>query len=182
MFVFFSSGRTASRDLPLSHHRQTDITDKCNNDIPLNLQCMITILIIILIHRIKEELGRGQFGVVYRGVLQNPCPEGEGEGELEVAVKSLESVSCEEDTIKFLQEAAIMGQFRKHPNILSILGIALDSNSSVCVYVRLSVYIANTMHVHAVPLYRSYIVVLATVYNMIIVFKWAEAAYTQPYF
>ena len=106
------------------------------------------IIIIILIHRIKEELGRGQFGVVYRGVLQNPCPEGEGEGELEVAVKSLESVSCEEDTIKFLQEAAIMGQFRKHPNILSILGIALDSNSSVCVYM-----LANTMYMCMCMLY-----------------------------
>ena len=47
----------------------------------------------------------------------------------EVAVKILEDGANEEDRIKFLQEAAIMGQFN-HPNIIRILGVTLDK--SVC--------------------------------------------------
>ena len=62
-------------------------------------------------------LGSGQFGVVYRGVLVN----GEGE-EVEVAVKTLKEGSREEDRVKFLQEAAIMGQF-KHHNVVTMYGV-----------------------------------------------------------
>ena len=43
----------------------------------------------------------------------------------EVAVKSMKNGSSEEERVKFLQEATIMGQFN-HPNILRILGIASD--------------------------------------------------------
>ena len=42
--------------------------------------------------------------------------------EEEVAVKSMEIGAKEEERVKFLQEAAIMGQFN-HPNIVRILGI-----------------------------------------------------------
>ena len=41
---------------------------------------------------------------------------------MEVAVKTLKRGSSEEDTVRFLQEAAIMGQF-KHPNIVELLGV-----------------------------------------------------------
>ena len=58
-------------------------------------------------------LGSGQFGMVYRGVLES--------GE-EVAVKTLKEGSGEEDRVKFLREAAIMGQF-KHPNVLKMHGV-----------------------------------------------------------
>ena len=37
-------------------------------------------------------------------------------------MKTLKRGSSEEDTVKFLQEAAIMGQFR-HPNIVQLIGI-----------------------------------------------------------
>ena len=40
----------------------------------------------------------------------------------EVAVKTMEEGASEDDRVKFLQEAAIMGQFN-HPNIISLLGI-----------------------------------------------------------
>ena len=43
----------------------------------------------------------------------------------EVAVKTMEDGSSEEDRIKFLQEAAIMGQF-DHPNIIKILGVVIE--------------------------------------------------------
>ena len=75
-------------------------------------------------HRTHEELGSGQFGTVYRGVWQHSGSEGAA-GE-EVAVKSMEDGASEDDRVKFLQEAAIMGQFKNHPNILRILGIILD--------------------------------------------------------
>ena len=43
-------------------------------------------------------------------------------GEVEVAVKTLKEGSGEEDRVKFLQEAAIMGQF-KHPNVVEMYGV-----------------------------------------------------------
>ena len=62
------------------------------------------------------KLGSGQFGEVYKGVWQGP------DGCLEVAVKTLKEGAGEEDGIKFLQEAAIMGQF-KDPNVVTMYGV-----------------------------------------------------------
>ena len=45
--------------------------------------------------------------------------------ELEVALKTLKTDSNEEDKVKFLQEAAIMAQFR-HPNIVTLHGVVRD--------------------------------------------------------
>ena len=45
--------------------------------------------------------------------------------ELEVALKTLKTDSIEEDKVKFLQEAAIMAQF-KHPNIVTLHGVVRD--------------------------------------------------------
>ena len=64
-------------------------------------------------------LGSGQFGDVYKGVWQN------GNGKVEVAVKTLKDESEEKDRIKFLQEAAIMGQF-KHPSIVTMYGVVTE--------------------------------------------------------
>ena len=41
---------------------------------------------------------------------------------IEVAVKKLKSGVSEGDRVKFLQEAAINGQFR-HPNIVKLMGV-----------------------------------------------------------
>ena len=67
-------------------------------------------------NRLCNFLGSGQFGTVYKGVL------GSGGGEVEVAVKTLKEGSGEEDRVKFLQEAAIMGQF-KHHNVVTMYGV-----------------------------------------------------------
>ena len=53
---------------------------------------------------------------------------------VDVAVKTLKEEASEEDRVKFLQEAAIMGQFKNHPNILKILGIVLDTPTLVSIY------------------------------------------------
>ena len=64
-------------------------------------------------------IGSGNFGEVYRGVwLTNS-------GEIEVAVKTLKKMAAKADRIKFLQEAAIMGQFM-HPNVVQMYGVALN--------------------------------------------------------
>ncbi len=60
--------------------------------------------------------------MVYKGVLE--CGEGEG-GKVEVAVKTLKEGSKEEDRVKFLQEAAIMGQFTDH-NVVTTYGVVTD--------------------------------------------------------
>jgi len=41
---------------------------------------------------------------------------------MEVAVKTLKPGASESDAVKFLQEAAINGQFR-HPNVVKLLGV-----------------------------------------------------------
>ena len=44
---------------------------------------------------------------------------------LDVAIKILSDVSDEMCKVKFLQEAAIMSQFR-HPNVIKLYGVASD--------------------------------------------------------
>ena len=85
--------------------------------------------------RLSDELGSGEFGVVRRGVWSV------GGEEREVAVKSLADGSTEEKRIQFLQEAAIMGQF-KHPNVITLHGVLLD-----CDPVRQRLCIAVSCHV-----------------------------------
>ena len=58
----------------------------------------------------------GQFGEVNKGTWQSPM------GALDVAVKQLKPVASEEEKVKFLQEAAINGQFR-HPNVVQLMGV-----------------------------------------------------------
>ena len=70
---------------------------------------------IILFSRITEFLGSGAFGTVNKGLWQSPG------GAMEVAIKTNQSKD-EEDKVKFLQEAAIMGQFR-HPNVVKLYGV-----------------------------------------------------------
>ena len=64
-----------------------------------------------------ELLGSGQFGQVNRGVWQNPAGE-----EVEVAIKTLKEGVTEEDRVRFLQEAAISGQFQ-HRNVVRLQGV-----------------------------------------------------------
>ena len=66
--------------------------------------------------RITGHLGSGQFGSVEQGVWKR-----QGTKPVDVALKSLTKTS-EEDRVKFLQEAAIMAQF-KHPNVIVLHGV-----------------------------------------------------------
>ena len=73
-----------------------------------------------LLSRLGEQLGSAQFGTVYQGELISAAGE-----RLEVAVKTLKEGSGEQDRVKFLQEAAIMGQF-KHLNVVNMYGVVTD--------------------------------------------------------
>ena len=66
--------------------------------------------------RLTEHLGSGQFGTVNKGVWQSPS------GLVTVAVKQLQLKAAELDRVRFLQEAAIMGQFY-HPNVITLHGV-----------------------------------------------------------
>ncbi|XP_064394623.1 uncharacterized protein LOC135341873 isoform X2 [Halichondria panicea] len=66
--------------------------------------------------QVVSHLGSGEFGTVCKGVWSTE------QGEMEVAVKMLTARSNEEATVRFLQEAAIMGQFR-HPNLVRLHGV-----------------------------------------------------------
>ncbi len=69
----------------------------------------------ILAFRITSHLGSGQFGNVEKGIWATSY------GIVDVAVKTL-SAEHDGDTVKFLQEAAIMAQF-KHPNVVMLHGV-----------------------------------------------------------
>ena len=66
----------------------------------------------MIISRIGCMLGSGQFGNVFKGMLDG----------VDVAVKTLKEGSQDEDRVKFLQEAAIMAQFRNH-NVVTMYGV-----------------------------------------------------------
>ena len=68
-------------------------------------------------HRRTDKIGGGQFGTVYRGEWKSSLET------CEVALKILnKDQPTEKDQVKFLQEAAIMGQFR-HPNVVKLFGV-----------------------------------------------------------
>ena len=66
--------------------------------------------------RLKKLILKGNFVKVHRGLWKGKRKD------LDVVVKSLESDATQDEKIKLLQEAAIMGQFH-HPNILQLYGI-----------------------------------------------------------
>lgn len=70
---------------------------------------------------LMKLLGSGQFGKVHQGEWTAP---GTG-AKVKVAVKTLKKGSGEQDKVKLLQEAAIMGQF-SHPNVVKLYGVITE--------------------------------------------------------
>eukprot|EP00731_Ephydatia_muelleri_P015159 Em0008g879a len=69
---------------------------------------------------VTKMLGSGQFGGVQMGIWNG------SKGRCEVAIKTLNPTITQPDAkVKFLQEAAIMAQFR-HPNVIQLYGIVTD--------------------------------------------------------
>ena len=93
------------------------------------------------VYRVTGVLGEGQFGSVSKGIWRE-----ETGYILEVAIKSLKPNSDERDKVKFLQEAAIMAQFR-HPNVVTLYGV-VSSRGTVSLIIRESVcnFTANSLN------------------------------------
>ena len=83
-------------------------------------------MVIVLLIRTVKSLGSGEFGNVYKAVWSISGTT------KEVAVKTLKPGSSENDRVRFLQEAAIMGQFN-HPHVVKLYGvITVGDPVSIC--------------------------------------------------
>ena len=80
-----------------------------------------------LYYRIVEQLGSGQFGEVSKAVWSISGAT------KELAVKTLRAELPEEEKVRFLQEAAIMGQF-SHPNVVKLYGVVTVGEPVSCIY------------------------------------------------
>ena len=65
-------------------------------------------------------MGSGEFGTVHLGLWSNGSTD-----PVQVAVKTLNSQCSESDRVKFLREAAIMGQF-VHNNVVQLHGVVTE--------------------------------------------------------
>ena len=70
---------------------------------------------------IQEKLGSGQFGEVCKAAWSISGTT------KELAIKTLRGELPEEEKVRFLQEAAIMGQFF-HPNVVKLYGVVTVSD------------------------------------------------------
>ena len=81
-------------------------------------------------------LGSGQFGGVQIGIWNGSI------GRCEVAIKTLNPTITQPDAkVKFLQEAAIMAQFR-HPNVIQLYGIVLEPVGCIICILQLAQFLA----------------------------------------
>ena len=76
--------------------------------------------ILTVYYRIIKKLGLGEFGIVTLGVLSR------AQGDIEVAVKTLNADASIKDKLRFLQEATIMSQF-DHQNVIKLHGIVKET-------------------------------------------------------
>ena len=67
--------------------------------------------------KMLAKLGEGEFGEVYKAVLKTPTGTSQ-----DVAVKVVKKGAPQEERLKLLQEAAILGQFR-HRHVVSLFGV-----------------------------------------------------------
>ena len=82
---------------------------------------------ILLVYSVSEELGSGEFGTVHLGLWSNGSAD-----PVQVAVKTLNSQCSESDRVKFLREAAIMGQF-ECTNIVRLYGVVTEVRDAMIV-------------------------------------------------
>ena len=74
-------------------------------------------------------MGSGNFGVVYKGNWST------SEGRVAVAMKTLKGEAGNDEKVKFLQEAAILGQFN-HPNIIRLHGVITVGKPVSCILIK----------------------------------------------
>ena len=80
-----------------------------------------------MLHRIHHQIGSGEFGTVSLAQWRDGSS-----GSTIVAVKSLNSGCTESERVKFLREAAIMGQFL-HNNVVRLHGVVIEEQNMMIV-------------------------------------------------
>ena len=83
---------------------------------------------IIFVCSILQKIGSGEFGTVHHGLWASDTAT----DPIEVAVKTLNSECSESDKVKFLREAAIMGQF-EDDNIVKLHGVVTEVPNAMIV-------------------------------------------------
>lgn len=71
----------------------------------------------------ESNLGVGEFGSVYHGLLIDPYNPNEGTNKIPVAIKTLHDERYKENRVSFLREASVMIQLRHHC-IVQMIGIS----------------------------------------------------------
>ena len=66
---------------------------------------------------------------------------------IEVAVKTLKSNASEQELVKFLQEAAIMGQFH-HPNVVKLHGMVTVGEPVSINWIHVYMYFKFLLVIH----------------------------------
>ncbi len=80
------------------------------------------------LYSVLEQLGSGQFGQVCKALWSI------SRATKELAIKTLRAELPEEEKVRFLQEAAIMGQF-SHPSVVKLYGVVTVGDPvSTCNY------------------------------------------------
>lgn len=98
-----------------------DIMDEISQDLKLIInECRVDSSRLSL----KDSIGKGFFGKVYRGTLKDES----GKEELTVAIKTVQGKECTvRDVEAFLAEAIVMKDF-DHPNVINLLGVVIAGN------------------------------------------------------
>ena len=81
------------------------------------------------VYKMYNALGSGQYGTVKLGTLSR---HNDTKSPIQVAVKTLNSQCSESDRVKFLREAAIMGQF-VHNNVVQLHGVVTEEENMMIV-------------------------------------------------
>ena len=93
----------------------------------MNLAINVTYNTRIIFLRIHHQIGSGEFGIVSLAQWVDSSNESRI-----VAVKSLNSQCSESERVKFLREAAIMGQFL-HNNVVRLHGVVTEEENMMIV-------------------------------------------------
>lgn len=96
-----------------------------------NLRCFTYKQLVHATHGFKEELGRGAFGIVYKGLIPNDSTT-----LTPVAVKKLDSVAQDSDK-EFRTEVKVIGQIH-HKNVVPLLGFCDEGPNRLLVYEQMS--------------------------------------------
>jgi serine/threonine protein kinase len=75
----------------------------------------------------QKKLGEGEFGIVYKGEWKQL-----GRETVPAALKTLKPTASNDERLKLLREAAIMGQFN-HPHIVKLYGVVKDIQAPIMI-------------------------------------------------